>query len=222
MNIKELSDEFDILYNNVTSNKAPGLDIYEKSVFLTMGQEAIVRSLYNGTLTGVSLEETEELRRSLDALITTDTLTAELSEHPAIDNRSEFFRLDNKVWFITYEAVELLDGYYCENNKTIEVIPVRQDEWHRIKNNPFKRPNRKRAVRLDNGGHIVEIVSDYPISKYIVRYLRKPTPIILGKLEEGLSIEGNHTEPSECELDPAIHRIILEKAVEIASKVYKT
>ena len=29
----ELENEFDILYNNITSNQAPGLDAYEKSVF---------------------------------------------------------------------------------------------------------------------------------------------------------------------------------------------
>ncbi len=31
----EFSSEFDVLYNNITSNQAPGLDDYEKSVFLT-------------------------------------------------------------------------------------------------------------------------------------------------------------------------------------------
>jgi hypothetical protein len=31
----EFSDEFDIYYNNITSNQAPGLNEYEKSVFLT-------------------------------------------------------------------------------------------------------------------------------------------------------------------------------------------
>lgn len=32
----EFSNEFDILYNNIMSNKAPGLNVYEKSVFLTI------------------------------------------------------------------------------------------------------------------------------------------------------------------------------------------
>jgi len=35
MTTTEFSNEFDILYNNVMSNKAPGLEGYEKSVFLT-------------------------------------------------------------------------------------------------------------------------------------------------------------------------------------------
>jgi hypothetical protein len=35
MTTTEFSNEFDILYNSITSNMAPGLDEYEKSVFLT-------------------------------------------------------------------------------------------------------------------------------------------------------------------------------------------
>ena len=41
MDIKEFSNEFDVLYNNIMSNQAPGLDEYEKSVFLTKAQDYI-------------------------------------------------------------------------------------------------------------------------------------------------------------------------------------
>ena len=40
MTNQEFSDQFDLLYN-ITSNQAPGLDEYEKSVFLTTAQEVI-------------------------------------------------------------------------------------------------------------------------------------------------------------------------------------
>ena len=36
MTITEFSNQFDVLYNNITSNQAPGLNEYEKSVFLTI------------------------------------------------------------------------------------------------------------------------------------------------------------------------------------------
>lgn len=41
MSNEEFSNEFDVLYNNLTSNQAPGLDEYEKSVFLTKAQYEI-------------------------------------------------------------------------------------------------------------------------------------------------------------------------------------
>lgn len=43
----EFSNEFDVLYNSITSNQAPGLDVYEKSVFLTKAQDEIVKSYFN-------------------------------------------------------------------------------------------------------------------------------------------------------------------------------
>lgn len=46
MTCEEFSNEFDILYNNVMSNQAPGLDEYEKSVFLTRAQEDIVKRYF--------------------------------------------------------------------------------------------------------------------------------------------------------------------------------
>lgn len=46
MTCEEFSNEFDILYNNVMSNQAPGLDEYEKSVFLTRAQDDIVKRYF--------------------------------------------------------------------------------------------------------------------------------------------------------------------------------
>ena len=43
----EFSNEFDVLYNNITSNQAPGLDEYEKSVFLTKAQDEIIKAYFN-------------------------------------------------------------------------------------------------------------------------------------------------------------------------------
>ena len=47
MTNSEFSNEFDILYNNIMSNQAPGIDEYEKSVFLTKAQDEIVKAYFN-------------------------------------------------------------------------------------------------------------------------------------------------------------------------------
>lgn len=47
MTISEFSNEFDVLYNNIMSNQAPGLDEYEKSVFLTKAQNEILKNYFN-------------------------------------------------------------------------------------------------------------------------------------------------------------------------------
>lgn len=46
MTCEEFSNEFDMLYNNIMSNQAPGLDEYEKSVFLTRAQDDIVKRYF--------------------------------------------------------------------------------------------------------------------------------------------------------------------------------
>ena len=40
--------EFDLLYNNILSDQAPGLNDYERSVILTQAQEEVVITLYSG------------------------------------------------------------------------------------------------------------------------------------------------------------------------------
>lgn len=215
MTPEEFSNEFDVLLNSYGDvGTALAIDEYEKSVLLTKAQEEIVRALYDGTLNNKSLEETEELRRSLDALIETDSPSS-IANGKGISKYSKFYKLKDDVWYITYESVDLDGDAYCKDNTTIEVIPARQDEWHRIKNNPFKRPNKRKAVRLDAGDITVEIVSKYPFSNYLVRYMRRPKPIILVPLEGGLSIN-NETDISGCELNSALHRTILEGAVQLA------
>lgn len=47
MTNEEFSNEFDVLYNSITSNQAPGLDEYEKSVFLTKAQDELIKSYFN-------------------------------------------------------------------------------------------------------------------------------------------------------------------------------
>lgn len=46
MTAQEFNDSFDVLYNNITSNQAPGLDSYEKSVFLTKAQDEIIKNYF--------------------------------------------------------------------------------------------------------------------------------------------------------------------------------
>ena len=47
MSPEELSNQFDTLFNNITSNQAPGLNEYEKSVFLTKAQDEILKNYFN-------------------------------------------------------------------------------------------------------------------------------------------------------------------------------
>ena len=225
MNTQEFSNEFDTLLNSYSkiakygeSNEADiTLDEYEKSVFLTEAQEQLVVECYSGNnISGKSFEETESIRRYLDAVVNTVTLTDKLEGYTGLSDTSAFFELPEKVWFITYETVQIQDqDLECMNNNIALVTPVTQDEYYRIFRNPFRGPSKNRVLRLDIGKRIVELVSNYDITSYTVRYISKPSPIILIDLPYELSINDINTK-TECELNPVIHRAILEKAVKLA------
>jgi hypothetical protein len=100
-------------------------------------------------------------------------------------------------------------------NDPLLVYPVSQDELYKILKNPFRGPNNSRVLRLDSCYNVVELISNYNIENYIIRYVKKPNPIILCNLEDGLSINGLSSE-SECMLDSSLHRTILDRAVALA------
>lgn len=224
MTNEEFSNEFDSLVNSNSIIKPFGVDSmplefdeYEKSMFLTKAQESIVISLYNGNLTGDSFEKTEELRRYLSSLVKTYSTTDKV-EGEGLTRDSYFFNIPEDTWFITYEAVTSQDVKLgCAKGSIMEVVPVTQDELYKTKRNPFRMPNKRRVLRLDIEGYTVELISAFNIDEYQIRYLSKPEPIILIDLPEGLSINGL-TKATECKLNPAIHRVILEMAVSLALK----
>lgn len=222
MTTEEMSNQFDTLINAYSQSLQDPLafDEYEKSVFLTEAQEQLVISLYNGKNDlGNVFELTEEDRRYLSDLVKTATITSSepdsyRSYH--IVKNSKFFQLPPDLMFITYESVKLESkDDSCINNKVIKVQPVTQDEFHKIKENPFRGANDNRALRLDIEGNIVEIVSNQNIKEYLVRYVKRPSPIILVKLEPPLSIE-NKQEITPSEVNPILHSKIVNYAVRLA------
>lgn len=227
MRIEDFSAGFDNLLNsyattaNFGSTDNPSsieLDEYEKSLFLTRAQEEYILSLYNGkNQYRESFEQTEELRRFLAPLVKEDSLspiTTTDGKPLGMESTSKFFTLPQDLWFITYESVKLSEGK-CASHTTQEVYPVRQDEYHKLKKNPFRGANDRRALRLDLSDGVVEIISKYTVAEYYVRYLRKLKPIILVNLGDENSIDGYNTAMNS-EVHESLHQRILEIAVQMA------
>ena len=231
MTLSDFSHGFDTLLNSYATSANYGstdnpatieLDEHEKSQFLTMSQKDIVIGLYTGKNPyGESFEQTEELRRYLSSLIKEVELSpiTNTSGNPiGLDGEksTKFFTLPEDLWFITYENVTLdTDDRPCAGIGTLQVTPVRQDEYHKLRKNPFRGANKRRALRLDLPDNMVEIISQYIVTGYYVRYLCKLKPIVLSELDAEAAIEGE-VHPSECELHESLHQRILERAVLMA------
>ena len=224
MTCGEFSLEFDLLYNNIMSNKAPGLSEYEKSLFLTQAQESIVLDIYSGKY-GDSFERTEETTSYLNQLLKQRTYdSGEFTEGNKLDTRSVFIALPEDIWFKTGEIAYIIDDFYkcnVDGLREVMVFPVTQDTLVRTKRRPFRGPNERRILRLDSGKNQVELISNYKIHSYTVRYLSRPEPIILKELPQGLTI-GGKSSPQTCLLNTAIHKAILSKAVLIAKSSWES
>ena len=218
MTNKEFSDGFSTLLNSFDITPNITLDEYEKSTFLTNAQEQLIIDIYSGrnVIYGKSFEQTEEIRRYLSNLVETYETSTKVTGKLGLSQDSVFFEIPQDTWFITYEVAFLKDSRLgCLDGIEASVVPLPQDDLYRAKDNPFRGPSKDRVLRLDIKSDLAELISKYNVDKYLMRYISQPTPIILVDLPDGLSINGVSAE-SECELNPVVHRAILERAVQLA------
>ena len=218
MTNKEFSDGFSTLLNSFGITPNITLDEYEKSTFLTNAQEQLIIDIYSGrnVIYGKSFEQTEEIRRYLSNLVETYETSTKVTGKLGLSKDSVFFEIPQDTWFITYEVAFLKDSRLgCLDGIEASVVPLPQDDLYRAKDSPFRGPSKDRVLRLDIKSDLAELISKYNVDKYLMRYISQPTPIILVDLPDGLSINSVSTE-SECELNPVVHRAILERAVQLA------
>lgn len=230
MTLSEFKNEFQIHYNAIATQSAPGLDDYEISVFLTKAQLEIIKNYYNpkGNKYKEGFESSEKRRVDLKELVETEITTTTISSFDGLSENSVFYVIPDEVFLIIYETVIFKDTN-CNIRKQITVIPKTHDEYNLQLDNPFKNPDSKTVWRVNisklQNKKVVELISEYPIQEYQLRYIKYPKPIIISDLNllfpgENLTID-SLSGPSECELDPEIHREIIDRAVELALRDYK-
>ena len=213
---EEWSVNFDILYNNISSDQAPGLTEYEKSVFLTQAQEAVILDLYKGT-SGDAFETTEEVTRYLSSLVKIncpDDDDVKVLQATKEGVNMYAYVLPEDVWFVTYQSGSITIG---ENTRDVIVVPSRQDSLYKDLNNPFKGPNKNKVLAISEEGSII-LYSKYPISTFYIKYLKRPNPIVLKKSELPIS----DIEDFNVEIPESLHNQVLYKAVQLAKAVWQS
>ena len=215
------------------------LDEYEKSVLLSEAQDIIVKSYYDRTLNQQGQGFDDSTRRQIDfsSLIKVATLSpvTQTSSSLRFDDRGIVYQMPKRddssnvpdntaVLFILNEKLLLKDN---EDKVIAEYVikPISYSEYDRIMSKPFTKPLKKQAWRLfQNQATGFDVMSELiPRDAvgagqsliYRIRYVKRPRPIVLETLPDGLSIDGVSAETS-CELNPSLHMDILNKAVELA------
>lgn len=246
MTSKEFSSQFDILYDNITSGKAPGLNDYEKSVFLTKAQDQLIKNYFTPLGNKYQEGHSDSHKRTIDF----SNITKSKNAITGIIGTGTTYR-DTMIYERPTDIL-IPRGFVLRNasDKELQVVSVTEEELTRLFSKPYKQPYKGQAYKLEETTSILEettpileettpnkvyqiIVGRAHINadfKLYVRYVKVPKPIILmdieafeyemGLEENTLSINGTRTI-SECELDPATHNEILDRAVNIAKIHYE-
>lgn len=220
MNNIEFSNQFDVLYNNITSNQAPGLNEYEKSVFLTKAQDEVLKNYFNPKSNPKQEGYDDTIKRQADfsGLMREKTGTIDTNPTSQFDPRSIVYKVPTDVYLIINEQILLKSGN--TTNGIRQILPINYDEYRRVMSKPYKEPLKYQAWRLFtstesnsfNGQRIAEIImtstdknSNYD-KEYKIRYIKFPKPIILSDFSdafgEDISINGyNGSEDNYSESD---------------------
>ena len=212
------------------SNQAPGLDEYEKSVFLTKAQLEILKNYFNpkGNKYGQGFDENAKRQIDFSTLITVakPSLYTPTDDYVKFDDRSQLYKMPSDILLVLNET-----GINTVENgvkRLISIVPINYEEYARLMSKPWKQPLKNQGWRLFQSAGKVDFISEVVIkynstlTDYKIRYVKRPKPIILANLADEyskVSIEGLNTV-TDCELDPILHPEILQRAVELAKSAY--
>lgn len=142
MTNEEFSNEFDVLYNSITSNQAPGLDEYEKSVFLTKAQYQVLKGYL--TSRGNTHQEgfDESRKRQIDfSQLYRVADPEQITPDCKFDNRSLCYRAPKDLFIPINEKVS-------SSTKNYVVEPISFAEYDRLMSKPYQYPVKRHVWRL--------------------------------------------------------------------------
>ena len=173
MTAAEFSQEFDILYNNIASNQAPGLTEYEKSVFLTKAQDEIIKNYFTNKPSGnkyqEGIEDSAKRYSDFSCLITVKSIMSQLSTNN-IDSRGKIMQLPDDLMISLNETFEtnfnIIDTHGATvraiSNNTYQVIPITLAEYQRLMSKPSNDPLKRQVWKLmgnsASGNGSIEII----------------------------------------------------------------
>lgn len=242
----EALNEFNILYNNIDSNRSPGLDEYEISVLCTKAQEEILKNYLfpvspgNNLKTGI--DDSPKRQMDFSNLIETTTqenIDPESEEANNPLSKTNFFKGQQTFRFEIRDKALCVLNEFCDIDMypyRATVVPIDFNQYSTISLKPWKYPPKNQVWKMYyTGEQRVALISYAKITKYIIRYVRIPYPCIVGKfMDPELSINGktvpyNYEESVEgdiinvghfSELPEELHREIIQRAVELAKGSY--
>ena len=149
MTTQEFSNEFDVLYNNIMSNQAPGLNEYEKSVFLTKAQSQLVNEYFNNSTDGFGggFDGSQKRQYDFSGLVRVERLfdinafKDRIDPSEKLDRRSKVFLFPQNFFLAVNEILSDAKWQYS-------VIPLSHAEYQRLMLKPYNFPVKRAAWRM--------------------------------------------------------------------------
>lgn len=197
MTNEEILNRFDVLYNNITSSQAPGLDGYEKSVFWNKATLEVLKNHLNpkGNKYGEGFDFSSKRQIEFSTLVTV---------------KDDFDIEDNVVTVINHDRILTIlneSAQVGDNGRTVIVVPITNVEYDTLMSRPYKYPPKSQAWRVIDGVDQYRIITPEPVKKYTMRYIRMPKDVDLEKGETP-------------EIPEVLHDEVLQRAVELAKAAY--
>ena len=207
-------DRFNLQYNDIFSNKAPGLEDYELSMYLTMAHLEVIDK-YSG-----SLDLFEKNRSILSAYIYDKIISGTIATTTTRGLDYQIFTFEDDCWKILTEYITTVS-----NPSGFGIVPTTYDKINNISGNPNRIPNGLKGYRLDVNSDPSSVtaekrdvkiifkksnITDY-ITKYEVVYLATPS---------SFDLESNNI-PKTLTNNPFLTEKIINRAVELSTRDYK-
>lgn len=214
-------DRFNLQYNNVFSNQAPGLEDFELSMYLNMAHVEIIDNYSN------DLDLFEKYRAVLTGYIYDDVIpgTAYTGHSDPLISSGTTRGIDYQLFEFSEDYWRILKEYAITNSNQdgITIKPIKYDEFNTMCQNPYKKPNGLKGWRLDinydpntDSKRDVKIffkkmdANDY-IKEYRVVYLVTP---------DRFDLESD-VIPKTLEHNLFLTEKIINRAVEFATRDYR-
>ena len=194
MTQREMHESFLAQIHNFDVDSEYEFQTHEINIFLTKAYREVVDDLYK------DFEKDERVRKILNPLVNAGTINSFAASTVYSNGYSvDLSTLDPEVLYVLTEELTTSGA----TKSRVKVVTL--DSYTANKENPFKKPYKNLAWRLDigDGSLLHYIISTYIPTTYYITYLRQPETI-------------NVTSANSILINQDVHKDIVDRAVQHA------
>lgn len=212
MLLAELSDRFEVLFEDLSTSGSKGLDSYEQSICFTYAQKQLIKALAEAkNFYPIS----SLIKYNKETIVPTN-------ETYSVYQTAKVFRITRNYFHIIGHFLKgnTTDNGVISEGKDIPLIEVSESVINSMLASSYKYPPKNLAyVMMGEGTVTVFPPFSFGASEMYTRYVEFPTPIILEAITGGDTIDGK-IEATEPILDQSFHEELVNAAVQYAIQAY--